>query len=92
MDPSLPFVQITVSLCACAVCWVCCVLACRLESRGPSWQTPSIMDVLRRPPFLAGAPEDLLLWLRAYGELASYQPGQCIIPRRVRGKATQGCG
>ena len=55
----------------------------RLESRGPSWQNPGIMDVLRRLPFLAGAPEGLLLWLRAYGELKSYAPGQCIIPRRV---------
>jgi hypothetical protein len=41
------------------------------------------MDVLRRLPYLAAAPEALLLWLRAYGELRSYQPAQCIIPRRV---------
>jgi hypothetical protein len=44
------------------------------------------MDVLRRLPCLAAAPEDLLLWLRAYGELKSYRPGQCIIPRRVRAR------
>lgn len=56
----------------------------RLESRGPNWENPSIMDVLRRLPCLASAPEDLLLWLRAYGELRTYEPGQCIIPRRVR--------
>jgi hypothetical protein len=43
------------------------------------------MDVLRSLPCLAAAPEELLLWIRAYGELRSYQPGQCIIPRRVRG-------
>jgi hypothetical protein len=61
-----------------------CVCACRLESRGPSWQNPGIMDVLRSIPCLTAAPEELLLWLRAYGELRSYQPGQCIIPRRVR--------
>lgn len=58
--------------------------SCRLEYRGPNFQNPSIMDVLRRLPYLASAPEALLLWLRAYGELRSYQPAQCIIPRRVR--------
>jgi hypothetical protein len=26
---------------------------CRLESRGPSWQSPSLTEVLRRQPFLA---------------------------------------
>jgi hypothetical protein len=60
------------------------VSACRLESRGPNWQNPAVMDVLRRLPFLASAPDSLLLWLRAYGELKVYEPGQCIIPRRVR--------
>jgi hypothetical protein len=61
-----------------------CLSVCRLEARGPNWQNPAVMDVLRRLPFLASAPESLLLWLRAYGELKVYQPGQCIIPRRVR--------
>lgn len=69
--------------------YLCCsctttVPSCRLEYRGPNFQNPGIMDVLRRLPYLASAPEALLLWLRAYGELRSYQPAQCIIPRRVR--------
>lgn len=46
------------------------------------------MDVLRSLPCLAAAPEELLLWIRAYGELRSFQPGQCIIPRRVRNALT----
>lgn len=38
-------------------------------------------------PFLADLPEALLDWVRAYGDLRTYQPGQCIIPplARVRG-------
>jgi hypothetical protein len=33
--------------------------------------------------------EGMLLWLRAYGELKSYSPGQCIVPRRVSRLLTQ---
>lgn len=59
-------------------------VAHRLESNGPSWRSPGLTDVMRRLPFLTNEAESMLLWLRAYGELRAFNPGQCIVPRRVR--------
>lgn len=60
------------------------VIGYRLESRGPCWTAPTMADIVRRQPFLADQGESMLLWLRAYAELRSYTPGQCIVPRKVR--------
>eukprot|EP00879_Flechtneria_rotunda_P030531 GHRR01033173.1.p1 GENE.GHRR01033173.1~~GHRR01033173.1.p1 ORF type:complete len:241 (+),score=39.79 GHRR01033173.1:604-1326(+) len=56
----------------------------QLEAEGPSWRQPGLTDILRRQPCLAEHGEGMLLWLRAYGELRSYSPGQCIVRRNVR--------
>jgi hypothetical protein len=45
------------------------------------------MAVLRQQPFLANESEGMLLWLRAYGELKSVKPGQCIVPRKASSAA-----
>ncbi|KAI8463489.1 MAG: Sodium/hydrogen exchanger family-domain-containing protein [Monoraphidium minutum] len=51
-----------------------------LERRGPRWRAPPIAEVMRRVPFLEGATEETLLWVRAYGEMRSFNPGQIILP------------
>eukprot|EP00878_Enallax_costatus_P026639 GHUV01028594.1.p1 GENE.GHUV01028594.1~~GHUV01028594.1.p1 ORF type:complete len:233 (+),score=41.46 GHUV01028594.1:1251-1949(+) len=55
----------------------------RLESRGPHWSAPSLVDIVRRQPCFADQGDAMLLWLRAYADLKSYMPGQCIVPRKV---------
>eukprot|EP00878_Enallax_costatus_P029995 GHUV01032580.1.p1 GENE.GHUV01032580.1~~GHUV01032580.1.p1 ORF type:complete len:372 (+),score=88.08 GHUV01032580.1:534-1649(+) len=54
----------------------------RLESRGPHWSAPSLVDIVRRQPCFADQGDAMLLWLRAYADLKSYMPGQCIVPRK----------
>ncbi|KIZ02437.1 hypothetical protein MNEG_5521 [Monoraphidium neglectum] len=56
-----------------------------LERRGPRWRAPGITEVLARVPFLEGVPDETAIWLRAYGEMSDFRPGQCIVPPNMPG-------
>jgi hypothetical protein len=42
-------------------------------------------------PFLEGVPDETAIWLRAYGEMSDFRPGQCIVPPNVSRGGGGGC-